>query len=485
MTSTAPTTATSTTAAASTPAPAERKYKFYRSDFGPLEAKPLHLNLYFDIVESRVLVTNHTTFIYQPAADKPNNTSLTSIRLNSKDLEIAAVERITQFIPLAYSASATNAAPTAPPSNIPAHTSSFGAATPLKYTLHKDDDILEVQLDEPVQAGQQFVVRLTTIATPTAHILEGLYYDYTPSSCPRTIITQCQQYGFQRITPCQDYMTAKAYYTTTITADKRYTNLITNGDLAPGYVTEAGQPVPHPPPTVAPADVPDLRIERHTLQYHNHITNMAPYLFFLGVGTYATYRKQLEYPDGDSFALELLCFPSLVRAEDAESALQSLHDSVMWVYLSTGPEAHLHESERAQLYALIARREQLKREVEGGQAGDSTGSANKQKELADVRAEAKKLIGTWKKTGYKYTGAVYREIAMENSDYGQHAQQTHTLCTHDAQLTPASTLITLVLTPRLASMRIVRRFVVCLCAQVGWRMWATLRSCRLAWSRRL
>jgi len=213
---------------------------------------------------------------------------------------------------------------------------------------------------------------------------------------------------------------AQAYYTTTITADKRYTNIITNGDLAPGYVTPGGQPVPHPPPVLAPQDVPGEQIERHTLKYHNHVTNMAPYLFFLGVGTYATYRKQFEYPDGDSFALELLCFPTLVQAEDAERSLQSLHDSVLWVYLSTGPEAHLHHNERQQLYDLIKRREQLKAEVEGGQAGE--GSQSKQKELADVRAEAKRLIGTWKKTGYKYTGAVYREIAMENSDYGLTAQ---------------------------------------------------------------
>ena len=167
---------------------------------------------------------------------------------------------------------------------------------------------------------------------------------------------------------------------------------------------------------LAPQDVSAEKIERHTLKYHNHVTNMAPYLFFLGVGTYATYRKQLEYPDGDAFALELLCFPTLVQKDDAERALLSLHDSVMWVYLSTGPEAHLHEAERQQLYDLIKRREQLKVEVGDGQAGE--GSQAAVKELADIRAEAKRLIGAWRKTGYKYTGAVYREIAMENSDYG-------------------------------------------------------------------
>jgi aminopeptidase N len=51
-----------------------------------------------------------------------------------------------------------------------------------------------------------------------------------------TLLTlQCQQYGFQRIAPSLDCMAAKCYYTTTIVADKRYTNLISNGDYAPGY----------------------------------------------------------------------------------------------------------------------------------------------------------------------------------------------------------------------------------------------------------
>ena len=113
--------------------------------------------------------------------------------------------------------------------------------------------------------------------------------------------------------------------------------------------------------------------------------------------------------------LELLCFPSLVKPEDAEAAIRSLHDSVMWVYLSTGPEAHLHASERQQLYALIKRREELKAQKQQGQAA---GGAESEAELAAVRAESLRLISGWGKTGYKYTGLVYREISMLNSDYG-------------------------------------------------------------------
>jgi aminopeptidase N len=76
--------------------------------------------------------------------------------------------------------------------------------------------LLQVTLPAAVPGGVEFVVRTVTVATPTDHILEGMYYDYTPAGCPRTIISQCQQYGFQRIVPCIDYMAAKMYYTTTI-----------------------------------------------------------------------------------------------------------------------------------------------------------------------------------------------------------------------------------------------------------------------------
>lgn len=405
-------------------APAKRKYKFYREDFGPLVSRPLHLDLYFDIIESRVIVTNHTTFRYEPVVNQSTNqpgspaAPLNQLKLNSKDLEIVSVDLITDFSPLPdWCGRPITDQSSNQRADFTAHVSSYENSShkALPYELDTEHDHLVIQLPDGIQPNQQFVVRLITIAKPTAHILEGLYYDYTPSCCPRTIITQCQQYGFQRITPCMDYMNAKSYYTTTITADKRYTNVITNGDLAPGFCTPDGKPVGHPPAKVDPQDVDKTEnaIERQTFKYHNHITNMAPYLFFLGCGTYQTFVKRLEYPDGDTIQLELLCFPGLVEAKYAEMAIQSLHDSVMWVYVSTGPEAHLHDKERAQVYELIKKREDLKNRL---QSGVNDADSN---ELTQVRAQLKQLVNdTWKKTGYKYTGAVYREIAMQNSDYG-------------------------------------------------------------------
>jgi aminopeptidase N len=87
---------------------------------------------------------------------------------------------------------------------------------------------------------------------------------------------------------------------------------------------------------------------------------MAPYLFFIGVGTYATYRRRLEYPDGDSCLLELLVFPDVTEQQHAVVAMNAMHDNVMWVYTSCGPEAAEHVREREEIHALLLEREALK-----------------------------------------------------------------------------------------------------------------------------
>jgi aminopeptidase N len=208
--------------------------------------------------------------------------------------------------------------------------------------------------------------------------------------------------------PSLDTMTAKAYYTTRIIADKRYTHLISNGDLAPGFF-EPTTGVPTPKPIAGDE-------ARVLVEYHNHIVNMAPYLFFLGVGTYQAFRGEFEYCDGSTAIAELLVFPKLVEDRHATTALKSLIDSIMWCYLSTGPEATEHNAEREQIYKLLPMRDELKAQKASG-APEHWGP-DQEVALAQVRAELKQHIGAWQKTGYKYTGQVYREISMQNSDYG-------------------------------------------------------------------
>ncbi|RAW21391.1 hypothetical protein PC110_g22166, partial [Phytophthora cactorum] len=381
---------------------ASKKYRFTRQDFRPLATKPLHFDMVFDITEAKAKVTLQTTLNHDGAQP------LEQLKLNSKELEILSVERFDKFAPLDGK------------KDFVAHVQSFAEPRNLEFEVDKEDHFLVIKFTKPVQSGEEFVIRTVSVATPTENILEGLYFDYTPEGAPKTVITQCQQHGFQRIVPCIDTMDAKACYTTTIVADTRYTNIITNGDLAPGYHTETGVPVFHPASEVL--GVSDT--SRHVLKYHNHKVNMAPYLFFLGVGTYETFRRTLEFPDGDTTLLEILAFPGYFKPDDAKAAVKMLHDSVLWVMVSLGPEACEHHDERKRIYELLEEREALKAK-EGPlclgpneEYAKTSLSASDAARLAAVRAELKDLLKVWKKTGYKYTGAVYREIAMENSYYG-------------------------------------------------------------------
>ncbi|KAE9184406.1 hypothetical protein PF004_g23674, partial [Phytophthora fragariae] len=173
-----------------------KKYRFTRQDFQSLVTKPLHFDMVFDITESKVKVTLQTTLRHDGAQP------LSELKLNSKELEILSVERFDAFSPLGAQ------------NDFVAHVQSFAEPRALQFDVDTDDHFLVVKFSKPVQSGEEFVIRTVSVATPTENILEGLYFDYTPEGAPKTIITQCQQHGFQRIVPCIDTMDAKAYYTT-------------------------------------------------------------------------------------------------------------------------------------------------------------------------------------------------------------------------------------------------------------------------------
>ncbi len=184
--------------------------------------------------------------------------------------------------------------------------------------------------------------------------------------------------------PAIDDMTAKCTYRTTIIADARYTNLITNGDVAVPLKPAGGG--------------------RVTITYENMITPMAPYLFFLGCGTYATFSRECEYADGRKCSLELLVLPAS-DPEMAEGALDMLHDAILWVHLFTGPDRYGRPEVSSRLYRLMTRLNRFKKADPG-----ST-------EIPKIRAELMTLIPHIV-PGYAYTGTTYREIAMQNSDFG-------------------------------------------------------------------
>ncbi|WP_440947647.1 DUF3458 domain-containing protein [Methanosarcina sp. T3] len=325
-----------------------RLYKYYPEDFGELTVDVLHMDLVFDVYDDR---TNVKSVLRVRTKDEP----IEKLELNCRDLEVRAVSCFQSEV---------------------------------SYRYRKDDAILEIDFMDTIPPQTEIAVITDTVCRPTKNILEGLYYDETPAGAPPQQITQCQQWGFQRIVPCIDDMCAKCTYRTTIIADSRYTNLITNGDVAVERQT--------------------VKPGRDKIVYDNSITPMATYLFFLGVGTYATFKREFEYPDGDTFMLELLVPPGSSE-EAAEEALDILHDAVMWVYLFTGPE-QFDETKlpvRKELWELVRKREDMKLE----------GKEVRLEELQELREKLAGLAAGIT-SGYKYTGTVYREIGMQNSDFG-------------------------------------------------------------------
>jgi aminopeptidase N len=317
----------------------KRVFKYYPEDFGDLTVEVLHMELLFDVFDDHSVVSSD---LKMTALE-----DISEIDLNAKNLEILEVNL------------------------------KDGDCT---HEYLKDKDLLNIKFNT-INKGQEFIISTKSICRPTKNILEGLYYDETPKNCPCQQITQCQQWGFQRIVPCIDDMTAKCRYTTTIIANEKYTNMISNGDVS--------------------VEIEKLENGRAKIKYENVITPMATYLFFLGVGTYATFTREFEYPNGDKFMLELLVPPSSDKVI-ADHALDVLHDSIMWVYLFTGPNKYENSEISKTIKELVDKRETMKAKGE---------------DLAEVRSELKeKHEGNT--FGYKYTGTVYREIGMQNSDFG-------------------------------------------------------------------
>jgi aminopeptidase N len=319
-----------------------KTFQYYRSTFNPNPVEIIHMDLTFRIEDdhTRVFAESHFRTKDQP---------IRSLRLNARNLVIYSITcqgRRSDFI--------------------------------------EEEDGISITFIDEIPKETEFLIMTETICHPSRSLLEGLYYDETPDGAPPTQITQCQQWGFQRLVPCIDEMTAKCTYRTTIIADSRYTHIISNGDIAV---------VRHP---VAPG--------RDAVTYENMKTPMAPYLFFLGVGTYASFQRIFEYPSGSSFILELLCPPGSDPV-NAGQALDILEDCILWVFLFTGPHCYDQVEIRHEIYRLHKKRGELR----------SRGAA--ESDLARITEQLRvlnqKIIG-----GYAYTGTVYREIGMQNSDFG-------------------------------------------------------------------
>ncbi|MCK4269906.1 MAG: DUF3458 domain-containing protein, partial [Methanogenium sp.] len=101
--------------------------------------------------------------------------------------------------------------------------------------------------------------------------------------------------------------------------------------------------------------------------------------------------------------LELLVPPETDQSI-ANQALEILADSIMWIHLFTGITCYQNMDIRNRIYNLVHER-------------DKNIQSGNDKKAHEIRELLKELVLKIK-TGYAYTGTVYREIGMQNSDFG-------------------------------------------------------------------
>jgi len=253
----------------------ERKFKYMREDFGELKIKQNHLTLSINFKDDRVEVTN--------ILDLTANENLGGIRLNADELNIISVETV----------------------------KSVDDQSPVPAEYIYDEKFLDIKLK--LQKGDNFFIKTKTHCFPSDTVLEGIYKDTTPKGAPQQYISQCEQWGFQRIAPVIDDCRAKCTMTTTIEADARYTHLISNGNI----VKETN-----------PDGKPVVKGNRKSITYHNDIP-MSPYLFIAAAGTWDELMDSVTYDTGHTIKLEYLVPPG--KTEDAKIPMEILKKSILWM----------------------------------------------------------------------------------------------------------------------------------------------------------
>lgn len=267
-------------------------YVYNRSGFQPLPVKLEHMNIWLNFGERTV---DASATLRITASSRISN-----IELDARDIEILGVDWV-----------ANDAAPCAPVATRPVPP----CGTPLAWTHDASRRKLVVHLPERIPAGRSFTVGVRVRCEPSDSILEGIYKDTTPPGCPQQYMSQCQQWGFQRILPVFDDCTAKCTMITTLEGDARYTHLISNGNIN-RVLNPGGRPVPK---AGEPA--------RQVITYENFIP-MAPYLFIACAGTWETVEDEVAYPSGRRVKLEYLVPPG--RASGATLPMKILKESVLW-----------------------------------------------------------------------------------------------------------------------------------------------------------
>jgi aminopeptidase N len=275
-------------------------FKYRRGDLGELPATLKHLRIHIHFGNDWVSASNCMEMVAKKLLDR--------VALDANQLEIVSVEWC---------------------ENPPDQHAEVGAVEPLgqgtllKYDYEKHLNRLIIQLPRAVDVGERFWIRSNTRCFPSDHVLEGIYKDATPPGAPQQFMSQCQQWGFQRIMPIFDDCRAKCTMTTTIQADTHYTHLISNGNIC-RHLHPDGKPLSNP-----------MNPGFHLVTFDNPIP-MAPYLFLVCAGTWDALVDQVVYPSGRSVRLEYLVPPGAVEA--VRLPMEILKRSILWIGETQGYE---------------------------------------------------------------------------------------------------------------------------------------------------
>ncbi len=259
----------------------EKSYKYLREDFGDLPATLNHLTIYLNFFGDYVEATN--------CLEMTASEAMHELNLDANGIEILKVDWCE---------------------------SPLDEGTPLHYEYLRPKNRLFIRLPGIVEKGEKFFVRTVSRCFPSDHLLEGIYRDQTPSGAPQQYVSQCQQWGFQRIMPIMDDCRAKCTMVTTIETDRTYTHLISNGNIS-RRLNPDGKPVPKPGDP-----------SRQIITYENPIP-MAPYLFLVCVGTWDTLVDSVVYESGRSVRLEYLVPPG--AAEYVRVPMDILKQAIRWI----------------------------------------------------------------------------------------------------------------------------------------------------------
>ncbi|MHC1741840.1 MAG: DUF3458 domain-containing protein [Syntrophobacteraceae bacterium] len=263
---------------------AERTFKYRREDFGELPVTLHHLTIHLNFLENCVEASN--------CLEMTAGADLDRLEMDANGLEVLRVEAC------------------------PGPDTPRGRGTVLPFELRTETNKLAISLSKRAARGERFCIRTETRCFPSDHLLEGIYRDMTPPGAPQQYMSQCQQWGFQRIMPIFDDCRAKCTMTTTLEADARYTHLISNGNINRATNPD-GRPVPKPgDPT------------RQVITYDNP-TPMAPYLFIACAGTWDELVDEVTLESGRRVRLEYLVPPGM--SPSARIPMEILKQSVLWV----------------------------------------------------------------------------------------------------------------------------------------------------------